>query len=445
VKGISLQDICRGVRGQVDLAPAVRQFIELTLATVDNPQFTYLITPHWGSRALSRVIINNNDVGAVSLSPLFSGEGISNRPLVLNFNKSLIGRRGDYARALRGGYDSVVYVGNGDYTNAQLLVGDLTVKARGLPTEIPVFYTKAGVSGLGIRYSVDFTLRNELYYDLVITREGDLPYLVVMGFNISPLFLGIDNCRLVDVLVNTAKAIASPDLRLNYVIHVAVNDEWGNPRFPPLYWGFSTVNFIEGTLPKLSTDLTPLVYIYIDSVGDYVDVKAPEEVRGALNEDLGSLTFMESPGILPDNYGYWPILIKRSEPGTPGITPDVGELLRRVLSKLETDPQWFMNRVSELFARDVEQAFSAGGIGELARRINPDNASTIKGTLIKYVYSRMRDTISRVNLLNLTGAEPMVNITTGEVYLDAPGDAAEAELMNLRLSILDKVRALLVK
>jgi hypothetical protein len=116
-----------------------------------------------------------------------------------------------------------------------------------------------------------------------------------------------------------------------------------------------------------------------------------------------------------------------------------------VLSKLETDPQWFMNRVSELFARDVEQAFSAGGIGELARRINPDNASTIKGTLIKYVYSRMRDTISRVNLLNLTGAEPMVNITTGEVYLDAPGDAAEAELMNLRLSILDKVRALLVK
>jgi len=444
VRGVSLQDICRGVRGQVDLAPAVRQFIELTLATVDNPQFTYLITPHWGSRALSRVIINN-DVGGVSLSPLFSGEGVSNRPLILNFNKSLIGRRGDYARALRGGYDSVVYVGDGGYAGAQLLVGDLTVKARGLPTEIPVLYVKAGVSGLGIKYSVDFTIRNELYYDLVIIKEGDSPYLVVMGFNVSPLFLGIDSCGLVNALVSVAKAIASPDLRLSYVIHVAINDEWGNPRFPPLYWGFSTINFIEGTLPKLSTDLTPLIYIYVDSVGDYVDVEAPEEVRGALGEGLGSLTFTESPGILPDNYGYWPILIRRGEPGDVGVTSDFNGLVRSLLGRLESNPQGFINRVSGLFARHVEQAFNASGIGELVRRVNPDNASVIKGMVVKYVYNRVRDTISRVNLLSLNNAEPMVNITTGEVYLDAPGDAAEAELMNLRLSILDKVKALLVK
>lgn len=442
-KGRDLASICSGVRGQVELSPVVEEFIEDTLAAIDNPQLSYIMTPHWGVRVLSRVKVNDARVEATSLSPLFSGEGAISKPLILNMNGSVIGRRLDYRRAISGGFDSLIYVGDADYVaDSPILLGDLTVRTRGQPTGIPVIYVRRGLEGLISRYSISYSLINELYYDLVIVREGDEPYLVVIGFNVSPIFLGVNSCELINALINVVKFMTSPDLRLNYVVHVAINDEWGNPRLPPLHWGFSTVTFIENTLREIQEDLTPLTYIYVDSIGEYNTIEAPMEVREAMGRgELGELGFVESPGILPDNYGYWPIVVRG---GAGGLGPgEVIDSIKSILMSLESNPGRFISNVTASFVKNIGQSLSINEAGDLVNRINPSNSSAIKSLLVKYVYDRINDTIARVNLLNASNAS-MIDVATGYTYIDAPDGAVEPEVKNLRLTILSRIRELLV-
>ena len=442
----NLLNTCRGIHGEVELTPIIEQFIEALLATIDNPQLSYLITPHWGARALTKVNISDEDTNAISLSPLFKGSGEILKPLILNLNRSAIGRRIDYKRALREGFDSIIYTGSGNNVNAPLLLGDLTIKSRGEPTEIPIIHVPKAVGNVKAKYSIESTIVSELYYDLVIMREGDSPYAVIFGINVSPLFIGIESCKVVETLINLMSKVTSASFNLNYIIHVAINDEWGNPRFPPLYWGFSTVSFIESTLWSIISDLDPLIYIYIDSLGDRNVIKAPMEVKEALGiENISELEFMESPGILTENYGYWPIIIKNNDEGNSSGNFNINDVLGLILSRLEASPSSFMAKVTNAFINDVKDVMKLNGVDDLIERINKDNVAAVKRLMIKFVYDKVRERISRVNLLNPTGYKSMLDIATGEAYINAAEDTLEAELRNLKLNTLTKIKEMLIR
>ncbi|WP_156769792.1 hypothetical protein [Caldivirga maquilingensis] len=443
----NLLDMCRGIQSKADLTPIIEQFIESLLATIDNPQLSYLITPHWGARALSKVIINDKEnIDARSLSPLFAGSGEVSNPLILNLNESVISRRMDYRRALREGYDSIIYTGGGNNVNAPLLLGDLTIKSRGEPTEIPVIHVPKATEGIKVKYSIESSIRSELYYDLVIMREGDSRHVVIFGVNVSPIFIGVESCKVLDALINLVNMITSLSFKLNYVIHIAINDEWGNPRFSPLYWGFSTVSFMEGILRSIISDLVPLTYVYLDSLGDRNIVKAPVEVKEALGiNDVGELGFMESPGILTENYGYWPIVIKNNDSGSELTGFNVNDVLRLILSKLEADSSSIMSKVTKAFINEVRGVMSLNGVDDLIERINEDNVTNVKRIMIKFVYDKVRERISRVNLLNPTGFESMLDVATGEAYINTSENALEAELRNLKMSTLIRLKEVLIK
>ncbi|WP_291765355.1 hypothetical protein [Caldivirga sp. UBA161] len=443
----NLLDMCRGIHGEVELTPIIEQFIEALLATIDNPQLSYLITPHWGARALTKVIISNGNVNARSLSPLFKGSGEISKPLILKLNKSTIGRRIDYKRALREGFNSIIYTSGDNNVNAPLLLGDLTIKSRGEPTEIPVIHVPKITGSVKAGYSIESTIRSELYYDLVIMREGDSPYAVIFGVNVSPLFIGVESCKVLGTLIDLVSKVTSSSFKLNYIIHVAINDEWGNPRFSPLYWGFSTVSFMESTLWSIISDLTPLTYVYIDSLGYRNTIKAPVEVKEALGiEYVGELEFMESPGILTENYGYWPIIIKNNDANSGELTNlNVNDVLGLILSRLEAAPSSFMVKVTNAFINEVRDVMNLNGVGDLIERINEDNVTAVKRIMIKFVYDKVRERISRVNLLNPIGYESLLDIATGEAYINTSENALEAELRNLKLKALTRIKEILVK
>ncbi len=447
VKPGNLIGMCRGISDQVELTPIVEKFIESLLATIDNPQLSYIITPHWGAKALTRIIINGEENNkAKSLSPLFTGSGEISNPLILNLNKSIIGRRIDYKRALREGFDSIIYISDGGSVNAPLLLGDLTIRSKGEPTEMPVIHVPEVIRDARVKYDIESTIRSELYYDLVITRDGDSPYAVVFGINVSPLFIGVESCNVLETLINLVSTVTSSSFKLNYVIHIAVNDEWGNPRFSPLYWGFSTASFIEGTLRSITTDLVPLIYVYIDSLGIRNDVKASVEVKEALGiEDVHELGFTESPGILPENYGYWSIVIKGDEANGRLTTLNINNTLKSILNKVEVDPAGFMTKVTEAFINEVKEVMDLNGVGDLVGRINEDNAAAVRNTMIKFVYDKTKERISRVNLLNPSGYGSMLDIATGEAYLNTDESALEAELRNLKINVLSRIKEILVK
>jgi hypothetical protein len=138
-------------------------------------------------------------------------------------------------------------------------------------------------------------------------------------------------------------------------------------------------------------------------------------------------------------------VIKGDEANGRLTTLNINNTLKSILNKVEVDPAGFMTKVTKVFINEVKEVMDLNGVGDLVGRINEDNAAAVRNTMIKFVYDKTKERISRVNLLNPSGYGSMLDIATGEAYLNTDENALEAELRNLKINVLSRIKEILVK
>lgn len=427
---------CKGVYLEDGVAKAVEEFLQSFIAAVDNPRLIYILTPHWGSR----LVVNPMDGDVSPLQTLYRGSGVAKNPLLMEFRGSIIEMRRSYRRAVEEGFDSLVFTNAPPY--APLFLGNLTMAEAGKPTALPVFRVVNRKDALGpFNYSVDYRVVEEVYHDLVVVKYGDVEESLVIGVNAGSIFVGKDACKLIEWIRGLISRIVSDEYRLSYIVHVAINDEWGNPRNPPLYLGFSTSLFIRDTLRRF-IDRPPLMYMYVDSMGQANYIYAPGEVSSIMQTTILNEPPIETAGILPDHYGYWSLLVKGANVGfSPG---EVDSIISHVIRLFEEGPSETLRRIGSAFSDTLKPILSKFGLDDLLTRAGPEELGLIKGILMKYIYDRDRDSVNRVNLLEPGDRHSMIDIATGTVYLDSP-EGSLADSMNLKLMLLDEIKGILLR
>ena len=379
----------------------VSDMVKAILQAIDDPRLVYILLPHWATYLEGHASLGN--VEARPLTPM-NGSGGLNKPLIMEGVSRTIDARRDYLNALSRGYDALIYV-NQPRRPVMVLEGDYTMARVGLNAKIPILALDGSVRPGRYEYSMGFRRVEFLTYDILVIKDGDVDEWVVLGFDAGKVFMG--SCSGVGQYVDAVLRLAREETRLNYAVLISMNDSWGNPRNPPIHWGFSTWQFTARVLGKVTEGKAPLAYIYLDESSG--GVRANWGLLEALSSmgygNVDELQYEDSPITVIDHEGYWALAIG-----------SVDELFR-VLKIIEDKYGEFKDRVIKYTADRLREVLEPFGEGDLAGRVNELNVREVRSIIFKYLYMPDSGTVARVNMLRPGGFREGVDIVTGETHV----------------------------